>query len=377
MLKLVTGLPGAGKTSNELWDFLHAKEYEGRPKYATPIKGFIPTNHGVLPLDHVDQWRELPEGSVIICDEVQRYCGTDLGTNPPDWVKDLSVHRHSGKDLIFITQAPGLLHPFARKLVQPHVNYHRPYNAKRVVRYSWESVQTDPASKTARNTGQSSFVKTNPEVFKLYTSTVLDTHSSRLPMKTLIYLGIALIVALCAIGYAGKMVFDMRHKSEPVQDPAVVEAVHAAASYPSPSEVLPQASDKPVWTQETIKPRIPGQPQTAPVYDSLTAPTDFPRVAACMSSESRGTCNCYSQQATPIDVPASACLVFVRYGSFDPWLSGRKQQGQQQTVAGKTAAFPESAQSPAKPRNSGQPFTVVAETEPVFLKTKDARTGRP
>lgn len=378
MLKLVTGLPGAGKTSNELWDFLHAKEYEGRPKYATPIKGFIPSNHGVTPLDHIDQWRELPEGSVIICDEVQRFCGTDLGTNPPQWVQDFAIHRHSGKDFILITQAPGFLHPFARKLVQPHVNYHRPYNAKRVMRYSWESVQSDPSSKTARNTGQSSMVKTDPKVFELYTSTVLDTHKTRLPMKSIVILGLAVLIFLVCAGFAVKFILGMTQPHEPVADPVTTAAVVHASAPPVPPGFLPKGDAKPVWTQETVQPRIAGQPHTAPVYDQLTTPTDFPRVAACMSSESRGTCNCYTQQATPIDVPASACLVFVRHGSFDPWLSGRKQQIADRSPADNTnASRVTQPPVPSTPRNTGASYTVVADTSPLFTKTKDAITGRP
>lgn len=378
MLKLVTGLPGAGKTSNELWDFLHAKEYEGRPKYATPIKGFIPSNHGVTPLDHIDQWRELPEGSVIICDEVQRYCGTDLGTTPPDWVQDFAIHRHSGKDFILITQAPGFLHPFARKLVQPHVNYHRPYNAKRVMRYSWESVQSDPSSKTSRNTGQSSMVKTDPKVFELYTSTVLDTHKTRLPMKSIVILGLAVLIFLVCAGFAVKFVLGMTQAHEPQANPATTAAVVHASAPAVPPGFLPKGDSKPVWTQESVKPRITGQPYTAPVYDQLTTPTDFPRVAACMSSESRGTCNCFTQQATPVDVPASACHVFVKHGSFDPWLSGRKQQIAQRP-ANETPIESRGTQAPVTntPRNTGASYTVVADTSPLFTKTKDAITGRP
>lgn len=377
MLKLVTGLPGAGKTSNELWDFLHSKDYEGRPKYATPIKGFIPSDHGVTPLDHIDQWRELPEGSVIICDEVQRFCGTDLGNVPPQWVQDFAIHRHSGKDFILITQAPGFLHPFARKLVQPHVNYHRPYNLSRCMRYSWESVQSDPSSKTARNIGQSSLVKTNPEVFKLYTSTVLDTHKAKPPIKSLFILGLALLVAIVGISFAAKYIFGMQHKETPL-DPVTTAAVVHASTAPVSKQFMEPGEQKPVWTETTIKPRIASQPYSAPVYDQLTAPTDFPRVAACMSSESRGTCNCYTQQATPVDVPASACQVFIKHGSFDPWLSGRRQQMAQGTPADRSTGSVKNRPPVAStPRNTGAPYTVVADTSPLFLKTKDAITGRP
>jgi len=354
MLKLVTGLPGAGKTSNELWDFLNNKDYVGRPKFATPIKGFVAANHGVTEIPHIDQWRELPEGSVIFCDEVQRYCGTDLGRDAPQWVQDFAIHRHSGKDLILVTQAPGFLHPFARKLVQPHVNYHRPYNLGRVMRYSWESVQSDPASKTARNTGQSSMIKTNPEVFKLYTSTVLDTHRPKPPMKSLIILGVAVLVAVLGLGFATRFVLHLAN-SEPVPEPAATQAVVHAAAQVVPDKLSSEAEAKPVWTEQTIKPRIASLPHTAPVYDQLTAPTDFPRVAACMSSESRGTCNCYTQQATPVDVPQSACLVFIRHGSFDPWLSGRHQQTEPASRVEPVAALER------RPVN-GSGFTVVADS---------------
>lgn len=369
MLKLVTGLPGAGKTSNELWDFLNNRDYAGREKFCTPIKGFVPSEHGVTEISHIDKWQELPDGAVILCDEVQRYCGTDLGREAPQWVQDFAIHRHSGKDLIFITQAPGFLHPFARKLVQPHVNYHRPYNLGRVMRYSWESVQTDPASKTARNTGQSAMIKTNAEVFKLYTSTVLDTHKAKPPMKSLIILALATLVAVVGIGFAVRFVLHMMHPTAPVDpNPVTTQAVAQASAMPNPAQLVSSEEAKPVWTEENLKPRIPGVQYTAPIYDELTKPTDFPRVSACISSETRGTCNCYSQQGTSIDVPQSACLVYIRYGSFDYWLSGRKQQGQQQVVQQpdqSTAIQPVAM-------NRGAAFTVIADTSHTERKSLKA-----
>jgi zona occludens toxin len=366
MLKLVTGLPGAGKTSNELWDFLNNKDYAGRPKFATPIKGFVPADHGVTPIDHIDKWQELPDGAVILCDEVQRYCGTDIGREAPQWVQDFAIHRHSGKDFIFITQAPGFLHPFARKLVQPHVNYHRPYNLGRSMRYTWESVQTDPASKTARASGQSAMVKADPEVFKVYTSTVIDTHKPKPPLKPLVILGAAVLVAVVAFFYAFKYVKHFTNDPEPVADPATEQAVVRAAAEPI-SIPVPTGENKPVWTEANLKPRLPGTPYSAPIFDGLTAPTDFPRVAACMSSESRGTCNCYTQQGTPIDVPASACLVYIKHGSFDYWLSGRKQQGQELPVSDKPV---QASIQPVSQAHAGQPFTVVADNSRVGKSSK-------
>ena len=356
MFKLVTGLPGDGKTSNELWDFLHAEQYQGRPKYCTPVNGFDAKAHGVTEIPHIDKWQDLPEGSVIFCDEIQDFCGTNLGKEAPDWVQQLARHRHSGYDFISTTQSPMFLHPFARKLVKPHVHYHRPFNLQ-MCRYTWDNVQNDPTTRTAKNLGQRQLVKPNPKVFELYTSTVLDTHKAKPPYKILIVLALALLVLVVGGVFAFQKI---RHFTAP--DPVEVAAVKREAApskvYDSPSENL-SAEDKPVWTEQSMKPRIPGLLYTAPVYDALTAPSDFPRVSACMSSKDRGTCNCFTQQGTAIDVPLSACYVFVQSGSFDPWLSGRKQQNNPE--AGTTAARA-GEHSPLDARSmGGQPITVVAD----------------
>ncbi|KPZ03864.1 hypothetical protein ALP50_200133 [Pseudomonas syringae pv. spinaceae] len=368
MFKLVTGLPGEGKTSNELWDFLNNPAYSGRPKYCTPINGFDPSAHGVVAIDHIKGWQELPEGSVIFCDEVQDFCGTDIPREPPEWIKKLARHRHGGYDFIVTTQSPMYLHPFARKLAKPHVHYHRPWNMK-MVRYEFESAQGDPLSKSAKSVGQRKFVTPNPEVFKLYTSTVLDTHKAK-PPKKLIGL---ILIALLMIGVGGYLgLRQVNSLSKPKEDSVLATHAPKPASQPQPQTsmsfsppVVNLQAEPSTWNAESIKPRIAGLPHTAPIYDALTAPTDFPRVAACMSSAERGTCKCYSQQGTPLDVPVSACFVFVKVGTFDPWLSGRHQeqqdQSQQSVAQASSQTVPiDASQVPVK--NKGAQFTVVADS---------------
>ncbi|HCW0220730.1 TPA: hypothetical protein OW357_005954, partial [Pseudomonas aeruginosa] len=179
MLKLVTGQPGAGKTSNELWPFLHDKAYKGRPKFCTPIKGFDAAKHGVTEIEDLKGWRELPEGAVVFVDEVQDYLGARAGKEVPDWIREFARHRHYGMDFIFTTQSPMFLDPFVRKLCQQHVHYHRPWNMRRSSKRTWESVQGDPESNNAKKLSQAAVVTANPKVFDLYTSTVLDTHKPR------------------------------------------------------------------------------------------------------------------------------------------------------------------------------------------------------
>ena len=109
-------------------------------------------------------------------------------------------------------------------------------------------------------------------------------------------------------------------------------------------------------------------PQTAPIYDQLTPPTDFPRVAACMTSKSKG-CHCYTQQATPLDIPETACEVFVKVGTFDPWLSGRRQmamQGKQNAGQAmqpdRVVAATSSLQQDVRRESTGANVTIVADS---------------
>jgi len=364
MFKLVTGSPGDGKTSNELWEFLNAPQYKGRPKYCTPINGFEPEKHGVTPIEHISVWQDLPDGSVIFCDEIQDYCGTNLGKDAPEWVQQLARHRHRGFDFIGTTQSPMFLHAFARKLAKPHVHYIRPWNMKGV-QYTWDTVQNDPNAKSSKATGTRKAVTANPEVFKLYTSTVLDTHKARPPWKVIISLSLLLLVVLGGLGFgvyrvAGfntaanerahtvEYVDEVPGKTQPVgQSPGVIPSV-------------PAPVHEARWSQDKLTPTIPGLGYTAPMFDELTAPSDFPRVAACMESKERQTCDCYTQQATPISVPPDACRVFVRHSSFDPWLTARRanqQQGQQV----RTEPVQPVEQAPQKVRSTGAVVNVVEQ----------------
>lgn len=374
MLRLITGSPGDGKTSNELWDFLHNPLYQGRPKYCTPVNGFEPEKHGVVAIEHISGWQDLPDGSVVFCDEVQDYCGTDLGKEPPEWAKQLARHRHRGFDFVFTTQSPMFLHAFVRKLCKPHVHYIRPWNMKGY-QYSWDTVQNDPNAKSSKAMGTRKSVAPNPEVFKLYTSTVLDTHKARPPWKIIIGLTLFASIALVGIIWGGFRVAGITKTAEPKevvtkhqnQEPEPVRKTSSSFGNPLPAP----DGQEPRWTKETMTPTIPGLPYTAPVYDELTAPTDFPRVAACIQSTDRGSCNCYTQQATPIAVPDGACVVFVKYGTFDPWLSGRNQQLASSPVRQGPADGQPLQNSPRPAQEStSSGFTVVEDHSRQAMRTK-------
>lgn len=319
MLSLITGVPGAGKTSNMLWDFL--QDTSGRPRFCTPIRGFDPIAHGVGELDTLEHWQDLPDGALVLVDECQQYLRPrKSGGVLPDWIAAFETHRHRGFDFWFITQNPGLIDSHVRKLVQSHVHFHRAFNMKATTRYEWEQIQPNPDLDGARAKALSRRIKPNSEVFKVYESTVLDTHTSRLPWKWILTLGGALLFIVAVAVYLRFWMAGLGHVDKaPAPAAAVAGAVvPAVAGVAGVGGVVSGAHS----TVSSMTPRVPGMPWTAPQFDDLTVPTDFPRIAACVQSRRTG-CRCYTQQATVLDVAPQVCQVVVTKGAFDPWLSGR------------------------------------------------------
>ena len=108
MIYLVTGAPGHGKTVEsiglalELRDAAKKKGVE-RPLYVSNVRGFKHAQAHALDLEHVRDWESLPDGSIVLVDEVQDQIlqrGKEL--KPPAWVQELAKHRHRGFDFIFV-----------------------------------------------------------------------------------------------------------------------------------------------------------------------------------------------------------------------------------------------------------------------------------
>jgi zona occludens toxin len=77
------------------------------------------------------------------------------------------------------------------------------------------------------------------------------------------------------------------------------------------------------WLAEQ-KPRIDGLPHTAPAYDDLAKPQSVPAPQACV--EMGNKCKCYTDQATPIEVPDDMCKNIVKNGIYLPHLKHEPTQ---------------------------------------------------
>lgn len=201
MLFLITGKPGTFKTAKTS---TLAIEYvkEGRPVY-TNIDSF--DYDGVQKLPENNDWRETPEGSVVIYDEAQQfdflqYKGREK-LSSDGRVKDLEVHRHTGHDIILVTQSPSFLHNHVLSLVGAHYHCHRAYGRSFADVFLWRYAVTMPDSTGAKNKAEShEKFKPDSKIFDKYKSTTLDTHKLKIP--PLYYkLGGFLILVLAIIGY--------------------------------------------------------------------------------------------------------------------------------------------------------------------------------
>ncbi len=365
-INFVTGLPRTGKTLWTLCQVRPRAEKEKRQVYTCNIPGIsIP---GWLEIEHPDQWMTVPDGSIIIVDELQDFWGKQApGSKVPLPILELSKHGKRGIDFYFITQEPDLVHSTPRSLCQHHYFVVRAFGSHNAVIYKFERMQLHPDK--VKSKGEKFPWRYNKEAFTWYKSA--DTHNVKRMIPTKVYMiPVVAALAIFAIWGAFKLfggVLD-RAKSggKAAQSLPGVPGLRAAHGFAGQDQV---PADKVLTAAEyaaSFTPRVEGFPQSAPRYDKVQTVTQAPKPAGCMQGIKPGTkvhfCGCWTQQATPLQVPDALCQRIVAGGFFDDTLPIRD-------VAGP------SAQPPAAV--SVAPVT-VAQAEPFALPvaSPDAGVGR-
>lgn len=310
MLKIITGLPGHGKTSNTLALFLAETS---RLKYATPITGFDYAKHGVIELANLEKFSDLPAGSLVLVDEAQKFLRPRSRTSPiPDWFQHFETHRHLGIDLWLITQHPMLIDTHVRRLCDQHWHYFKPFGIQKATTVrQWDGIRDDPNDYFSKQEAQVKSVSVPKAIFSEYTSTELDTTQARFPRK-LIYMGLAIFLALLFVFYMGYSFFNKPKVSSPVSSPVLSDS--ALAPVDLSSKGLPA---KHSLTIDDFKPVSPLVPWSAPVYSGSVRLVSAPRFSGCMASKKAG-CSCVTQQGTYLDVDYHMCISVV-YGKAMPF----------------------------------------------------------
>lgn len=172
--------------------------------YFQPVRT-IYSNIKALKIDYTraltKDWRDCPDGSIIVIDEVQLVEPySDLKDKNNPIIQELTIHRHRGFDFWFITQAPSYLHPTIKELISCHYHITRPYWRTPKI-YQFGSLRQYPNTLINKLNCESKFNFTPKDfIFKLYKSTSIDTSKKRFP-KGLIGFCIFIFFALCIFFY--------------------------------------------------------------------------------------------------------------------------------------------------------------------------------
>lgn len=332
-INFVTGLPRQGKTLFAFIEIQRRAKEENRPVYYCNIPGV--TLPGWVQFDHPDKWLELPNDAIIVVDELQDFWGAaSSGAKVPEPILELSKHGKRGIDFYFITQDPTLVHNTPRKLCETHWYVVRAFGSENAVAYKFRGMQTDPgkvvskAEKYPWRYPKDAFGKKDKAgnwiTQPWYKSADVHNIKRKIPLK-LWAIPFAIAIAIGAAWFAVSSVLSYGTKmasaasgaapggSAPGADSVARAPVGVSGSGGPSSSLTPEQ-----YLQARV-PRLPDFPQTAPVYDSVTKPTDAPYPAACV--EMGKACKCYSQQATLLQVSGAVCLQIVRNGFFMEWRS--------------------------------------------------------
>lgn len=304
---LVTGNPGAGKTLRALSEFAVGRQNV----YQWGITGCE------LPQHDPKEWDKLPPGSTLIVDEAREvYPPAPPTRDPPEHYK-LHKIRHTGISLVIICQHPNDIDARVRRLVGRHLHLVRIFGAEKSMVHEWAEAHSDIENRENSLKTQWNYP---PQVFKLYKSAELHRMAPRVPLRVRAIKWLIGGAVASTIG-AGIFMFNMlTPDAQPTDKPAPQAPTPGPFTRPTPPDPPGQArkgSSAAPTPQEIIasyQPAITGLPYTAPRYAELTQPKQVPYPAGCIASAT--VCKCYTQQATPIDMPDFTCRDILKNGIF-------------------------------------------------------------
>ena len=354
-IKLISGLPGNGKTLLMVSELEEQAKLATRPLFESGIDGLNPglATH----LDDPRAWnaaelrpggivlegerlcdlescpaignanREenphvhtVPDGSLIFVDEAWKWFGhlhDARGQKTPPEVLGLAEHRHRGIDFVWTTQSPSQIYPFARALIAEHTHIVRRFGTHMCDLFTWSELNDDVKSKTMREAASRRTWLYPKSVFNLYKSATQHTIKRKIPFK--LWALPVVIVLTCTVAY---------YAYKRIQPSAVAATASGVAPAPGTGAALVQPvggppKEKYVTLNDYVKahtPRFAGQPWSAPIYDGRS-PTADPQLL-CVTSGKKGEeiCHCYTEQVTPYtDITGEQCMLFAHQGVYNPY----------------------------------------------------------
>jgi zona occludens toxin (predicted ATPase) len=184
MIHLITGTPGSGKTLLAVELILKNRRSENiRPLYAN-IEGLNLDELRCFKLEDVEQWYELPDNSIIVIDECQRWFRPrPNGSAVPECISRFETHRHHGHDIILISQHPGLIDRNIRKLVDRHQHMYRPFGLDHRKAFEWNTCNENPEPSQNEANALKTKMKFDEDLYRYYHSASIHTGTKRYPFK--------------------------------------------------------------------------------------------------------------------------------------------------------------------------------------------------
>lgn len=338
MLVIRTGKPGHGKTLNTIKEVDAQAARTSRIVYYHNINGLQTDKLDAQWYEFEDptKWYELPHNSIIVIDEAQGWFGNrDPRHKPEPHLIAFETMRHSGFEVHLITQDPRFLDTHARRLANQHIHYWRVMKSRQLLRFNSEVVVERVDVMSAFKDADKTRLRIDSKMFNKYTSSNAEHHFRFTPSKKLIgsilILGTAAFLVYRAYGvYAAKGAEPDADAAEQViseqPESRLSSVLNMVSPAPAPEKKLDDVAE--YFRQHT--PRLKNVPSSAPIYDELTAPQTYPKLT-CMSSKSEAFnaklnpwqvkdgvgCQCYTQQATRLDIEHEFCMAVVKHGYFD------------------------------------------------------------
>lgn len=296
MLKLITGIPGSGKTLYAVSMLKKAVEHNAslpadeQRKIYCDITGLTIEGIEPPPLD----WRQTPPKSLLIYDEAQfqKPFQAGRGLSPYDYIQELTIHRKTAHEIWYITQDPKRLHGNILDMVETHWHLDRPYGAKLASIYQFRGVERTPKSRSAiERAERKTLFNYDKRLFDLYQSSeVEDGIKLRLPAKlVLLVLSPLLLFGFAAYKFFGEDTQNMVKGTS--KDVAITQPVASAVP------AVPASANNELPELQTAQPLQ--LPQANP---------DIKKVALVISNDTH--CIAKDYDGATLDIPINDCLAF-------------------------------------------------------------------
>lgn len=353
---------------NEIVDRVN-KEHNLSLNKVRPVRT-IYTNISGLEIDTIRpipadaDWRKLPDGSFVVYDEIQNipvFSSESRAVDPI--VKDLTIHRHRGFDIVGITQFPDLVHKTFRAVTGHHRHLVNSFGLKRSTQYEWSTVKIDPNAFKNKATAEvkSTFVFPS-DLYKYYRSSTAHTHKRRLPWRFIMILSAVLIACfslfMCSFTNDNNVVKQIatgkpHDSAKPSSDKS--DSKQSPATTETGSEKVQGENDNPLNTSDNES-----NLDIEPAYDpadpfgyqpvQFVQPTSTRVFSGCFCTKK--SCKAYDQQGTQISgIDPKLCKGLMDDSSNRPYNYFR----QSQTAGNQTINQGQQQQSPAPQAENNVP----------------------